>query len=490
MPTNPGRLGTTSECKHNYGPLKRLNPRNNGKTARAEYDEIRYQFPSLTNRCKMRTPRGQKMHIKTLPNRPYPALWLSIALLMACTPLLARAQSNLPDEAYSMYRISLTKKDISVLVRTVIGDETQPEAILTRGLYDGYVNAWDSIASQARQGLKDIASQSSGKGADYYRNTIRPQIAKEQAAWVIEAKNLENQFLSDVYSILTEKEQARWPLFEQARRRSILLRRYSRLAGEGVDLINITNILHFPDEVMTTLEPTLADYAGELDKGILDRQEVMGRAKERMTAIANGQSQESKEVIYSDILRVHKKLRDINENYAEQIEQQLPDDLAATFKQKFDQSRYPRLFAPTQADRYMTQVRRLDSLTDIQKERIEARWSQYEIELEPIITQLMDLQKKREEEVPYQYRSDHTARPQSVTGSTGTTSATVNGPASGSIKKERDLWQKRQALETKLIDDIFTMLTDEQRLKAPKSSSARQPGGFPTGPLERPGDGG
>ena len=422
------------------------------------------------------------MHNKIRKNSHYPAFLLAIALLLLMSGKNTLAQSNLPDEAYSMYRISLTQKDISILIRTVIGDETQPESILIRGLYSGFVDAWGSAANLARQDLKAIVSTSSGKGADYYRNTIQPKIAKEQAAWVIEAKQLESQFLSDVQGILTEKEQARWPRFEQARRRSILLRRYSRLAGEGIDLINLFNTLHFPDEVATQLQPVLDDYANELDAGILERQAVMDKAKERMNAISDKKSQETKELIYRDILRVHKALRDINERYAEQIEQQLPDDLAAAFKQKFDQSRYPRILAPTQADRYIHQVRRLETLSDDQQDRIEARWSQYEIELEPIITQLIEFQKKNNEEIPYQYRSDQSAQSHTTGGSA--TTGTATGRVHDYAKEERDLWKKRQMLETKLIDDLFEMLNDEQRVQAPKSSSARQPGGFPTGPLE------
>jgi len=414
------------------------------------------------------------MHTITHKFRQNPLLLLTIALILACTQKPALAQSNLPDETYSMYRISLTNKDITVLIRTVVGDEAQPAAILTRSLYDGYVNAWDSIASQARQDLKNISLQSSGKGADYYRTTIQPMIAEVQAKWVVDARQLEDQFLGDVKAILNENEQARWPLFEQARRRTVLLRRYSRIAGEGVDLINLANTLHFPDEVMGTLQPTLADYASELDKEILYRQKVMDDAKKKMEEIANKQSKVSKESVYAGILFAHKKIRKTNEDYAEQIEQLLPDDLAAAFKQKFDQTRFPRLLALTQADRYISRVRRLETLTDLQKERIEERWSIYERDLEPIIAQLIQGQRKRDEEVPYQYRS--------AAGRNGT--GTAAGQASNLVKQERDLWKKRKDLETKLIDDVFMMLNDEQREQAPKSSSSMQPGGFPSGPLE------
>lgn len=423
-------------------------------------------------------------------------LWVIVLGLSISSAGAAGPETNaLSSELYSMYRISLTQSDIRILLRDVIGDENAPEAAIVQSLYAGYVQAWNQSATIAREDVRLIKEQSRNQGVEFYRNQTQPQIASRQKEWAQEAADLEEQFFSDVKTILTDVQLARWTKFEQGRRRRMLLRPNSRLAGENVDLIELVEKMKLDEDNTAKVAKILDDYGDELDAAIQARRVKMQDIKRRLTALSSGQSGEDGERLYREELHTHKALREINERYAGLIADALGPEIAAAFKKAFDRVRFPRIFAYSQAERYLAKARGLDDLTRNQTSSIDRIEHEYQSFLDPIVQRLIALRRVRDEETPTQFRLANAKRsgtggavPSGDDGSGIELALNGAGAASARINEERKLWQKRRDLETKLIDDVYLVLNEAQKEKVPKSNRFVQPGGMPTGPLERGGD--
>jgi len=423
-------------------------------------------------------------------------LWVMVLGLFISAARAGGPEKNaLSSELYSMYRISLTQSDIRILLRDVIGDENAPESAIVQSLYAGYVQAWNQSAMIAREDVRLIKEQGRNKGIDFYRTQTQPQIAARQKEWAEEAFGLEEQFFTDVKTILTDVQLARWGKFEQGRRRRMLLRPNSRLAGENVDLIEIVEKMKLDDENAAKVAKILDDYGDELDVAIQARRVRMQDINRRLAAISSGQSGEDGERLYREELRTHKALREINERYAGLITDALAPEIGAEFKKAFDRVRFPRIFAYSQAERYLAKVRGLDDLTRNQTSSIDRIEQEYQSFLDPIVQRLIALRRARDEETRTQFRLANAKRsgtggavPSGDDGSGIELALNGAGSAPERINEERNLWQKRRDLETKLIDDVYLVLNEAQKEKVPKSNRFVQPGGMPTGPLERGGD--
>jgi len=403
-----------------------------------------------------------------------------------------------PSDLYSTYRISLSKEDLAMLIDRVVDDEAEaPEPDVIRSLYEGYRRKWSAEASRTRSDIKRIRSEGRDRGSQHFREEVQPRIQARQEEWAEYARRLESQFFDDVKAVLTEEQAARFPRFQRDRRRQRLLRRYSRLSGEGVDLIELVDDVKIPAEARQAIEPLLHDYAEELDRALIDRQRTYEDVQRTLNAINAGESNASAASLFHRILPRRKAIRGINERYATLIADQLPEEWAERFTREFDRVRYPRLHAVTQADQYLKRVRELEDLTEEQQQRIDLLETNYRGQLEPINRRLIELDRRRDEEMPARYRMADIRREMDVTEEeietmSGERQAELEiavdsaGGSSETRDEERRLWEERRALEKQLIEDVHAVLNEDQKERAPIADRIPQPGGRPQGAHERP----
>ena len=282
------------------------------------------------------------------------------------------------------------ESDITSLVHTLTLDADQ-EAIV-RALYEGYRSAWDDAARehQAAVGALFEGAKNSGE----HREVARKMLGV-QKQWQATRDHIESEFIESVRGIVTTDQLADWPRFERDRRRHSLQARHSTLGGEGVDLIDISESLDLSDEAMSRLEPVSSVYAEELDLAMADRARAFVLL-EKQTTPAEGEDFGAldPEVVKKAQDKLHEKhtaVRDVNERYATLFSGQLSEVDAHNFMALYRERSFPGVYRPTAVDRYIKQVRALETLNEEQVRTLDLIDRDYQRQVGMINDQLVVL---------------------------------------------------------------------------------------------------
>ncbi len=422
--------------------------------------------------------------------------WCGLVVAIVMSGLAVTYASAVPpfgDEMYHPNRIFLTKADVQNLQHVVIESTDAPESALIEGMYAGYTRAWGQRARTARNRIKQIRDEARGLGPDGHK-TIRPQMDSVYAEFRLDARSLEAEFIENVKKVLTEEQQIRFPKFERDRRRHNWLRRHGQIAGERADIVDLVDKLRMSDEARTAITPTLDEYSNEMDQPLIDREVVLLDSNKRLDAIRKGESNEDGEMLYRQVLLRRRAIRDVNTRYADIVQSELPEAYALEFRDAYNHSSYPRIYAKSQADNYLYKVFRLQDLDDEQMNKIDLLEANYRAENQVIIQRLVAAQHKRDEQVPMSFK---------MAGKSGAKGGSPAGGSQGgsvaqaeiaadvasrgnanAINAERDLWSQRRDLDSQFISSVYDVLTPGQQEQVPKTETRPQPGGRPRGRLE------
>ncbi len=172
------------------------------------------------------------------------------------------------------------------------------------------------------------------------------------------AGELTTHLFSDLRLMLTSKQEEAWKELEQLRRRRETLSRFAAYPAENVDLVVIIEGLKMPEDVRSGLNNTLENYLVELDNAVMirnakvaslsgparkiarmyrewweaedetDQQRVRRRIESRQEKLVSGATH---------LRDLCKRVKDINERYAQQIMIGLSSDLLPRFERQVAQ---------------------------------------------------------------------------------------------------------------------------------------------------------
>lgn len=291
----------------------------------------------------------------------------------------------------------IAQRDVEALVKTVRLDEDQ-EALI-RALYEGHRAAWQEGSNEYRALVRSIL-ESNREGGDY--RTIGPRMNEAQKNWAARSAALERDFFESVRNLLTADQMAAWPRFERDHRRRSLLASQSRLSGEGLDLIDVSESLDLEPAALERLGPVSNVYAEEVDQALTERSRALEALEKKTAPLTEGMAQEfDPEAIEELQSRVHDRrlaLRDLHERYLSLFEGQLGGEAAGRFRELCRQRSFPGVYRPTAADHYLDTIFDLPSLNEEQQRALDSIAGDYDRQVAGINDQLAQLIRAEETE--------------------------------------------------------------------------------------------
>lgn len=328
---------------------------------------------------------------------------ITSTILFGAAPLLsphiAGAQMIFSTQSRSSDRDGrIGEGDIKSLVQT-LGLDSDQEA-LVRGLYEGHRAAWDDADQERRESIQALFQD--GQKADGSPEMTRKLIGIRKQAQVTRDR-LENDFFESVKGIITTDQLANWPRFERDRRRHSMQAMHSALGGESVDLIDVSESIDLSKQALSRLDPVSSVYAEELDLAIVDRARAFEAVEKQTTPPDNGDfAGLDLEAVKKAQDKLHEKrcaVREVNERYAALFSSQLTAEDAQNFNALYLERSFPSVYRPTAADRYIKQVRALETLNEEQLRALDSIDEDYGRQVGIINDQLVQIIRQDEEKV-------------------------------------------------------------------------------------------
>ncbi|MBL1218099.1 MAG: hypothetical protein D8M59_11460 [Planctomycetes bacterium] len=374
------------------------------------------------------------------------------------------------------------RDELDRLIEAVQLDDGQ--IVLVESLFQGYRDATsDGVKSVA--GFRSGAVFSQEDQPDQDQMMKRMQEAQEaERKWRHDRRVLEVAFFDDIESLLSGPQAQRlWPEYERGYRRRTQLTQRSQLPGEGVDLIVMVDDLDVSESQLAAVDPILSQYAMELDRGILARNEALDSMTDVMDTMVIGEATPNDDDP-DRMMKMNQKARekrvalvDTNRRYCSMLVSNLGPSVGKQLQKQFYQKSFPRIYAPTAADRFLERALGDESLTGSQIGRLTALQADYERRVGIVNDDWLSLELKKDKEMrkPAEERAKERqddGEPQiqmMMMTTSGDGEVMVHEqPPSELIDEIYEVRKKKHALVQETIDRVYDILNDAQRLSLPK----------------------
>ncbi|MCA9310426.1 MAG: hypothetical protein KDA21_04420, partial [Phycisphaerales bacterium] len=275
------------------------------------------------------------------------------------------------------FRPDVSRRELDRYWKLLGLDEMQAE--LADSLYEGYRTEHEIIADKAQARMQDLRAE--------FEETEDIKVFIEDMPKIMqtfgkESEALTSGFFTDVQSLLSEEQAAKWPAVERARRRIKLLP-MGGLAGESVDLFNLADELKLGEPSMDRLRPVLSQYELELDRALLERQSSMDDHEEEAGGF-RVITEEGMEKMREEMAKAHElslRIRDLNRRYFRLFAAELSPEEIAAAEERFRNLSYPQVYRDSYSSRVFDAVNDFEDLTSSQREQIASMRDRYQRDL-------------------------------------------------------------------------------------------------------------
>lgn len=256
------------------------------------------------------------------------------------------------------------------LISTVLRLDPDQRA-LVKSLYAGYRASFRQAAESGDAELKASHDKyQEGNGQDFaarMRDDIR--ITK---AFVEKITQLEKSFMTDVKAVLTEAQAAHFERAERARRREVGFK-LSFISGEGVDVFQILQDMKIDRDSIPALKEELEPYEAEVDRTLAAKHSLLRKVFDQMEKFEGPEPDEAlMEKTIGEFFDLGMKLRDLNRQLVRKITPMLPEERQAEFDRAVKVAGFPRVYAPSAAEKTIKAAQGLADLTADQKTELAA----------------------------------------------------------------------------------------------------------------------
>jgi predicted Ser/Thr protein kinase len=258
---------------------------------------------------------------------------------------------------------------------------------------------------------------------------------------------LEKNVMKDLQSLLDDSQSARWPAVERVHRCQTTLDNGS-LSGESVDLYAVVSGLELDTAAMEPMNAVLEQYGIDLDRHLVERNEVL---REQIEGMFNFDTEDpaGMQQRWADMAKklndAGKSIVDVNERYSRQLEAMIPEAQQSAFRDAINVRTFPRVYRPSKAQRLMTVVEGMPDLDESQKQGIAAIKDGYLREAATLNARWAEAIREQEAN----------PEPMAMWGM---------GGQQGPVKEASDA---RKELDTKTMESLRTLLTEEQKGRLP-----------------------
>jgi len=266
-------------------------------------------------------------------------------------------------------------------------------------------------------------------------------------------ERLNEAFLDDLRLVLTPEQDERWEEAMHMRRRMRTLDDDGLVSGENVDLVETVRSIDLPEETRQTVRPVLRQYASDLDRVLVKRNETYEESQEQGLQLFREGNFDEIEKLFDEARESAIAVRDVNRRYARQIQTMLEAEQAERFEREFKERSFPNVYRETQGQTALNTVAQFEDLTSDQQTQIEQIRASYERELEAI--------NAKHEEAIEERELNRSARDMFGRGRWDRRGDDELG----------ELRAERRELDERVIDRVRRVLTDAQAQRLPERPS-------------------
>jgi len=264
-------------------------------------------------------------------------------------------------------------------------------------------------------------------------------------------ERLEKGFMSDVKSLLNEKQLEEWPRVERARRRDNGLR-FGFMAGQNMDLLKMLEAAKVDLDKSPELNEQVLRYELDMDRE-LQAFEKWGKDQQAKQAEAADMFDMNKiQEMLKEMTEVSTRMRDVNRQHAKAIMALLPEEKQNAFDLEVKRKSYPRVYREAYIQRAMTQAAGFEDLTSEQKEAIARLKDGYAREAEGLNrTWAAAIDEKQEKQG-------------------GAIGSMMSGFMGGGNEKDpvADARKSRRELDERMKERLLAFLTEDQKARLPE----------------------
>ncbi len=336
----------------------------------------------------------------------------------------------------------------------ILGLDADQTAV-AKALLEAQIGEFNPAAKAAREKM-EAARES-------FRESRDPSVWRDMGAVFEELRTkraaVEKQFFTDVKSLLTDEQAAKFPIVERTHRRDTTMAR-GLMSGERVDLVTLVDKAALTDAQKAELKATLEQYEIDLDRDLVKRNEmyeegmkIMRESMEKGGGPMAMMDDPKMAELFTKGREASIKVRDVNRRFARQIESSLPEDKRAAFADEFRRQSFPGIYRPTYATRVMDATDKMTDLTEAQKSSLSAMKESFSREIGNMNTQLEAATQESEE--------------------AWTPGSMMRG---GGNEKTDTLRRSRRELVDSTVSKVRELLTEGQRAKLPERGDDFQQG--------------
>lgn len=284
-----------------------------------------------------------------------------LALLIATVliPTMTRAQQEVVEQAGPLAQ-PIGMKTVEKMSGVLKLDADQKG--LVRSLYVGYRASYKQLAADGDKELAALRER-----ADDKIPFDRKQEFKIAQDFVEKQDKLSKSFLDDLKAVLTPEQADRFERAERARRREVGLR-FSFVAGEAVDLLQIISDLKVDRDGTAELKEATEQYEVEADRAMVAKDKML---RDVFKQIDKFEGPEPDPKVMQDMIKDFfnngNRVRDVNRQYARKIEPLLPAEKRAAFDLEIKKLSFPRVYSESHAQKSIKLAQGLADLSGDQK---------------------------------------------------------------------------------------------------------------------------
>lgn len=341
-------------------------------------------------------------------------------------------------------------------------DEAQREALAA--LHEGYLTQHQANMKAMQDKMKEVQEKfNETKDFTVWQKDF-PKAMKEIQT---KAEQQEKEFYDDFKTLLSDEQAGNWAGIERHRRREKNLK-FGFMAGEGVDLVRVSERAGVDVFKAGEFRETLQAYEGEMDKVLVAKEKF---AKESADAMGDGEDMakmmESATKMMKTVREQGRQQRSINKDYSGRLQRALSEAEAAKFLSEYRKAAFPRVYREPATLEAIKAAEKMEDLDTSQKQTIAAIKEQYERELAA---------------ANEKWASAVEARDDSI-GDDPMAMARIFMPGGDEKGPLPDAKKARKELDERTRERLVAALNEKQREKLPKAPTKHETAGG-DGPFE------
>lgn len=278
-----------------------------------------------------------------------------------------------------LFRPQVTRRDVTAMVDLLKLDEMQRD--LVTSLLEDYQIAFRADAEKIQAQMDDIRREMEATGDRRDWRTMMRPLREKRAEMTRISDRLKESFVTDVQAVLSAEQVELWPAYERRVRRLTLLPR-GRIAGEGVNLFDVVEVVQLDAAARLAIEPLLDEYDLRLDSALVRRESEREKiADEFREMMRDGNIVRALDLAGRE-RKMRTAIRDLNEKYARLIEFELADP--QPFHEEFRLRAYPRVWHSTYVQRLFEAALALEEVEPNTLQAIEAMNERFQVRLRTI----------------------------------------------------------------------------------------------------------